>query len=100
MTVCIDFSFDMDHFHSCDQWLHKLRGTKGIFCMKKEFNSHTIFLGGRYTNMAAVSLFLHINLRFSRSPYCNLLSPQNLAEVLFLIFQERLLVPREIEKST
>ena len=46
MTVCIDFSFDMDHFHSCDQWLHKLHGTKGIFCMKKEFNSHTIFLGG------------------------------------------------------
>ena len=50
--------------------------------------------------MATVSLFLYINLRFLRSPYCNLLSPQNLAEVLFLIFPERLLVPREIEKNT
>ena len=27
MTVCIDFSFDMDHFHSCDQWLYKFHGT-------------------------------------------------------------------------
>ena len=35
MTVCIDFSFDMDHFHSCDQWLHKLHGTKEFFAEKR-----------------------------------------------------------------
>ena len=41
--------------------------------------------------MAAVSLFFYTNLRLLRSPYCNLLSPQNLAEVLSLIFQGKII---------
>ena len=68
--------------------------------MKKGFNSHTIFFGGGIPLWPPFHCFCTSICDFYVPRIANLLSPQNLAEVLFLIFQERLLVPREIEKNT